>query len=124
MRAKNYWLCTVRPEGRPHCIPSWGSWIDGKLYFGGGEDTRHSRNLLTNPNIVVHLEDGTDSTMVEGTAEKATNIAPEIVTSIEEDYLAKYGMRERPNYVFTPKVAFAWYGGLNTATRFLFDENV
>ncbi len=30
----NYWICTTRPDGRPHSIPVWGFWLDGGLYFG------------------------------------------------------------------------------------------
>lgn len=33
MKSRNYWICTSRPDGRPHSIPVWGFWIDGALYF-------------------------------------------------------------------------------------------
>lgn len=33
-KARNYWICTARPDGRPHSIPVWGFWVDGAVYFG------------------------------------------------------------------------------------------
>ena len=44
-QARNYWIGTVGPEGRPHAVPVWGVWVEGTLYFGGGPQTRWSRNL-------------------------------------------------------------------------------
>ncbi len=41
---RNYWVSTTRPDGRPHATPVWGVWVDNTLYFGGGPDTRRSRN--------------------------------------------------------------------------------
>ena len=34
-RAPNYWLATVRPDGRPHVTPVWGAWVHGRLYLDG-----------------------------------------------------------------------------------------
>ena len=44
----NYWLCTVYPDGRPHVVPRWGAFLDGKLYYDGSPETRHARNLEKN----------------------------------------------------------------------------
>src|SRR5262249_53702742 len=33
-RSRNYWICTARPDGRPHSIPVWGFWIEDAFYFG------------------------------------------------------------------------------------------
>ena len=66
--ARNYWLATVRPNGRPHTVPVWGVWLDEALYYDGSPQTRHARNLAANPNIAVHLESGDEVLVVEGTA--------------------------------------------------------
>ena len=29
-----YWIASVRPDGRPHIVPSDGIWLDDALYFG------------------------------------------------------------------------------------------
>ena len=56
--ARNYWLATVRPGGRPHSVPVWGVWVEDRLHFGGGRSTRKARNLAANPNVVAHSESG------------------------------------------------------------------
>ena len=65
-QSKNYWLCTVRPDGRPHSVPLWAAWVDGVLYYDGAPDTIHNRNVAANPNVSVHLEDGTTAVILEG----------------------------------------------------------
>ncbi|MGA9977076.1 MAG: pyridoxamine 5'-phosphate oxidase family protein [Candidatus Sulfotelmatobacter sp.] len=67
-KSRNYWICTARPDGRPHSIPVWGFWIDGALYFGTARDSRKSRNLAHNPAISIHLDSGDDVVILEGTA--------------------------------------------------------
>lgn len=44
-KARNYWICAVRSDGRPHAVPIWAVWVDGKLYFDGHSQTRWARNL-------------------------------------------------------------------------------
>lgn len=39
-KACNYWVCTVQANGRPHAVPVWAAWSDGKLYFDGHPQTR------------------------------------------------------------------------------------
>jgi hypothetical protein len=48
-QAVHYWLCTVRPDGRPHAVPKWAVWVDGSIYFDGSPETLHARNLARNP---------------------------------------------------------------------------
>ena len=52
--AQNYWIATVRPDGRPHLTPVWGVWVDGVFYFGSGPQTRKVRNLAENPSVAVY----------------------------------------------------------------------
>jgi hypothetical protein len=47
--AKNYWLSTTKPNGDPHAIPIWASWINVQFFFGGGPDTQNRKNLEKNP---------------------------------------------------------------------------
>ena len=28
-KARNYWVATTRPDGRPHTVPVWGVLVDG-----------------------------------------------------------------------------------------------
>lgn len=34
--AETYWVATTRPGGRPHLVPIWAAWLDGRLWFEGG----------------------------------------------------------------------------------------
>ena len=120
-KARNYWLITSYPDGRPHCVPSWGAWVDNALYFGGGDMTRHAKNLALNPNMIVHLESGDQAVIVYGVAEKAIDVHQDMTTRIQADYKLKYGMAETPNYKLVPSKILAWTTFPTTPTRFLFE---
>lgn len=117
--ARNYWLATVRPDGRPHSVPVWGIWLDGTFYFGGGRRTRKARNLETNPHVVVHLESGDDVVILEGVAEEITD--PSLLVRIDDAYEAKYGIRHgTPIWALRPRAAYGWDDFPKSATRWLF----
>ena len=119
--AKAYWVATVNPQNHPHAVPTWGAWIDNRLYFGGGPNTRHMRNLEKNPYISIHLESADEVVIVEGIVETVTDPSPELVKQVGDIYEAKYKMREGPVTVAIPKRAFAWTTYPTTVTRFIFE---
>lgn len=122
-RSRNYWVGTVRPDGRPHVVPVWGVWLDGTLYFGGGPDTLWSRNLAATPQVAVHLESGDDVVILEGTVERITDPAHPLVSRIDDAYEAKYHMRHgTPFWVLRPQVAFAWSKFPDNTTRWRLDQ--
>jgi len=122
-QSRNYWVGTVRPDGRPHVVPVWGVWVEGTLYFGGGPDTRWSRNLAANPQVAMHLESGDDVVILEGEVERITDPAHPMASRIDDAYEAKYQMRHGlPVWVLRPQVAFAWSKFPDNATRWLFSE--
>jgi general stress protein 26 len=110
--ARNYWVGTTGPDGRPHAMPVWGVWMDGTLYFGTDRRSKKARNLAGNSGCVVHLESGDDVVIVEGVAEAVTD--PRRLTAIDERYVAKYAVRladvpgELAVWGVRPRVAFAW----------------
>ena len=67
-RARNYWVVSVRPDGRPHSMPVWGMWDDGGFLFTSGVQSRKIKNLKADPRCVVSTEDAADPVIVEGTA--------------------------------------------------------
>ena len=88
--AKNYWICTTRPDGRPHATPIWGVFFEGSIHFDGSPETRRGKNLAANPAITVHLESGDDVVIVEGTV---AHIAPPnraFAERLAATYAAKY----------------------------------
>src|SRR5262249_25391100 len=52
--ARNYWVSTTRPDGRPHVTPVWGLWMDEAFYFSTDPQSRKGRNLAAQPAINVH----------------------------------------------------------------------
>ena len=120
-RAQNYWVVTVRPDGRPHAVPVWGVWVDRCFYFGGGG--RKATNLASNPAITVHLESGTEVVIVEGYYDEAAKPGPDLFARIRESYATKYSYRpESPGQLYTvrPRVVLAWHNLPKDATRWRF----
>lgn len=129
--SKHYWLCTVRPDGRPHVVPRWCVFVDGKIYYDGSPETRHSRNIEQNPNVAVHLESGMEAIILEGTARPAEKPSAEFGQRLSEAY-RKYkelGYSPGPNswdegglFVFTPRQCIAWSKFNEDPTKFVFEE--
>jgi hypothetical protein len=123
--ARNYWVATSRPDGRPHATPVSGVWIDGGFYFGTGPGSRKARNLAKNPHLVVHSESGDEVAILEGLAEEVADPA-----SLDGALRAKYGIEtgdvEDVWHALRPVVAFAWVKSdfLKTATRWRFGVGV
>jgi PPOX class probable F420-dependent enzyme len=129
--ARNYWVSTTRPDGRPHATPVWGVWLDGVLYFGAEAGSVKVRNLTANPALLVHLESGDDVVILEGEAEWLAAADPALWTRIADDYAAKYdGFRpdpptaQQPFIVLRPKKALGWQEKdfVRSATRWRFDS--
>jgi hypothetical protein len=120
-KTRNYWVATANTDGGPHVVPVWGVWVDGALCFGGGPDTRWSRNLAANPRVVVHLESGEDVVILEGTVDRITDSSDPRLVGIDDAYEAKYDMRHGPPvWLLRPGTAFAWTSFPKDATRWRF----
>src|SRR5574341_44277 len=118
-KPRNYWIASVSPNGRPHTVPSWGVWLEDVFYFGGGAQTRHLRNIMANPAIVIHLESGDEVVIVEGDAEEITD--PDLQRRIDDQYEAKYSIRHgTPVFALRPRKAFGWTEYPTTVTRWVF----
>jgi hypothetical protein len=124
-QSRIYWLISQHPEGRPHCVPSWGAWVEGKLYFSGGDMTRHAKNLAHNPDMIAHLESGDRAVIIYGRAEKAVNVPADIMAQVEADYVKKYGAAEGATYALVPHKVLAWTATdssyATSPTRFMFE---
>jgi PPOX class probable F420-dependent enzyme len=71
--ARNYWVTSVWPDGRPHSMPVWGMWDDTVLWFTCAVGSRKARNLRDEPRCVVTTEDASDPVVIEGTARIVTD---------------------------------------------------
>jgi len=105
IKARNYWVATTCPDGRPHCVPVWGVWLDDAFYFSSGAKSRKARNLAANPNCVVCPEDGTQAVSLEGVAEKISDM--ETIRRIVEAYNPKYQWDLKPETVLDMGPMFA-----------------
>lgn len=110
--ARNYWVATARPDGRPHASPVWGLWLDGAFLFATDPASQKGRNLAANPDLVVHLESGDDVVILEGRAEEVAD--PSLLERFTEAYEDKYQVRPEVDpaqsgvYRLRPRVVFAW----------------
>ncbi|MGC7101581.1 pyridoxamine 5'-phosphate oxidase family protein [Amycolatopsis lurida] len=129
--ARNYWIATTRPGGRPHCRPVWGVWLDTGFWFSTG--SLAVGNLSSNDQITVHLEDGQEVVIVEGTARMGHD--REALRPLCEAYGPKYDYpispREDgtvvddlglggPAFHVVPEVVFGWDRDMASPTRWRF----
>lgn len=131
-RARNYWVATTRPDGRPHVSPIWGVWVDETFYCDGSPATRRGRNIAANPAVAVHLESGDDVVIVEGLAAQVAAPDPALAARLAAAYGAKYAPDYQPGpdqwkegglYAVRPRVALAWSHFPADATRFVFADS-
>ena len=130
IESKHYWLCSVRPNGRPHVVPRWGVFLDNRFYYDGSPETRHARNIMENPHTTLNLESGTEAIILEGTTAPAGKPSPELGKRLAQAY-RKYkdvGYSPKPNswdegglYVFTPRQCIAWSNFTQNPTKFVFE---
>jgi PPOX class probable F420-dependent enzyme len=87
--ARNYWLATTRPDGRPHVMPVWGVWDSMALWFSSSLGSRKIANLRRDPRCVMTTEDAIDPVVIEGVASIVTE--PDGIAWFLDALNAKYG---------------------------------
>jgi hypothetical protein len=127
-QATVYWLATSGPGAIPRVRPVDGLWHDGVLYVGGHPDTRWARDLVANPRVAVHLDDGTDVAILEGDAELLEHgVDAElaaILAALSNEKYPQYGMTAASYeagpgpFAIRPRRAFAWTSFPRDVTRF------
>ena len=66
-------VATSGPSGKPHAMPVWYAWQDGKILFHTGADSKKMRNLRKNDRITVVVDSKQAPykvVIVEGTAKQ------------------------------------------------------
>jgi len=127
-RARNYWVSTVRADGRPHAMAVWGVWEDGAFFFSTGAKSRKARNLARDPRCVVTTDDAAEAVIVEGRAELVEDAG--VLGPVSRRYTAKYAEGYPPDshvYRVRPEVAFGFIESetefAGAATRWRFGED-
>ena len=69
----DFWCATIGRGGRPHVMPVWGVWLDGRLCFSSGLRSRKARNLAADPRCTMTTDDAQNPVVLEGVAERVTD---------------------------------------------------
>lgn len=124
VKSHQYWVATVRPEGRPHVMPVWGVWVQNAFYFSTGRKTRKAKNLSTNPRCVICSEDSEEAVIAEGTASEMTDTKKlaNVVKVYKKKYKVDIAAIDSPIYCVQPGVVFGLFEKKfpTTATRWKF----
>jgi PPOX class probable F420-dependent enzyme len=122
--SRGYWVATTRPDGRPHCTPVWGVWVDGAVWFSAGAKTVKARNLAADPRCSVTVESSVQAVIVEGRVELSDPHPQAVIDRYEAKYPMGFPPGE-PLYRLAPEMVLAFidegdrFG--TTATRWRFD---
>ncbi len=112
---RNYWISTIRPDGRPHAMPVWGVWHKDQLFFSTAITSTKSCNLQANPNCTATIESATEAVIVEGVAKVVSGKA--ILAPVWKAYKQKYdwSIDGEKLFAITPTTVFAF---IETAEQF------
>jgi len=111
-------VATTGPSGKPHAMPVWYAWRDGKVLFHTGPESKKLRNLRKNSRISVVVDSKTAPykvVVVEGKAKELPG-DKELARDIAIHYLGpKFGAQyaERSTEVsalveVTPTKVISW----------------
>jgi hypothetical protein len=123
--ARNYFIATTRPDGRPHVMVIWGLWLDNQFYFSTGRSSQKARNLANNAACVICPEGAAEAVIVEGVAGEVSERAR--LDRFASEYKVKYdwdvSSMNEPVFIVRPRVVFGQIEKTFTtsATRWQFD---
>ena len=129
--ARNYWVASVWPDGRPHTMPVWGMWDDAVLWFSSSAHSRKTRNLAADARCCVTTEDATDPVVVEGTARIVTDppLLQRVIDLMNAKYRTDYGVdfldpAKNATIGVRPRRVFSVRAGdfTGSPTRWIFDD--
>jgi PPOX class probable F420-dependent enzyme len=84
------WFGSSRPDGRPHHVPVWFSWVDPEIVVFSTPTAQKVRNIRRQSGVALHLDTaghGGDIVLVEGTAAPANQ---EAVAHLAPGFADKY----------------------------------
>jgi general stress protein 26 len=112
-REEVYWVSTASRKGRPHAVPVWGIWYRSRFFFETAPDSVKARNIGANPRVVVHLQDGYDTVIVEGKVQR--ELDQQVLSRLRAMYASKYDYtpdwsdpQTQVVYRVDPAMAHAW----------------
>lgn len=126
--SRNYWIATTQPDGSPHVVPIWGAWVEGSLYFGTDKLSVKARNIRRDNRVVIHLESGDDTVILEGSVSEA-QVSADLQKKVDDVFAQKYDFDPELDedgvlfYCLSSRKVMAWLESdyPATATYWLFD---
>ena len=104
---RNYFVASVKPDGRPHVMPVWGAWVHGLFVFSTAITSVKSKNLIANPGCVVTVDDGHEAVIVEGDAKVVqADEVPDFFDAYKRTY--DYKIDTDPKWAVVPRRAFGF----------------
>jgi PPOX class probable F420-dependent enzyme len=109
--ARNLWVVTLFPDGRPQLSAVWGTWHAGAVLFTCAPTSAKARNLARDPRAAVSTEDAGDPVVIEGTAAEVDDpaVLADCVAALNAKYPGSYQVPDDPHsgfYLVTPARAF------------------
>lgn len=94
--ARNFWVVTLWPDGRPHAMAVWAMWDREHrwLWFTSSLGSRKARNVAGDPRCVATTENATDPVILEGRAEivREARWIERVVELMNAKYGTSYGV--------------------------------
>ncbi|MFJ6652940.1 pyridoxamine 5'-phosphate oxidase family protein [Microbacterium sp. NPDC091313] len=87
------WFTTVDAHGRPHAVPVWFFWHEGRVLVFSEADTAKVRHVRAGSPVLVHLETGrfgNEVVILSGDAEISERDSASWLTEFRDAYIAKY----------------------------------
>ena len=90
----DYWLGSVRPDGRPHIMPVWGVWTDGAFWFSSAAASRKALKLTADSHCTVAIDDAIDPVVLDGVAEVRAGEQDRLrfLDALNAKYSVEYGL--------------------------------
>lgn len=87
------WFTTVDEHGRPHAVPVWFFWHDGRVLIFSRHDSAKVANVRRRSPVLVHLDTGTfgsEVVILHGSARVSERSAAAWLTEFRDAYERKY----------------------------------
>jgi Pyridoxamine 5'-phosphate oxidase len=107
--ARNLWVVTLFPDGRPQQSAVWGTWHAGGVLFTCASTSAKARNIARDPRVSVSTEDANDPVVVSGIAAELSGDLTAAVAALNAKYPGSYsvpGAGPSGFFLVTPERAY------------------
>jgi PPOX class probable F420-dependent enzyme len=92
--SREYWVATVRADGRPHLAAVWGVWLGGAVWFSSSAASAKARDLRADPRCSISTADPHQPVVVDGTARERGSEPDRrrFLELVDAKYAVRYGL--------------------------------